>query len=142
MGEAMYLVLNYIYLKKTIQDTELVTTEEREIKKSPQKGKIRYLCKKCKTLITWSTYKINVKDKFIHVCANPHGIIFEIGCFSYAQNYVPVDSPTLEFTWFPGYAWQIILCANCLTHLGWLYLSDKDHFWGLILKNLIEDKRL
>lgn len=24
-----------------------------------------------------------------------------------------------EFTWFPGYAWTIALCAACKAHVGW-----------------------
>lgn len=135
----MYHLLHLKYFRETIQDTELKATEKTKTKKTIKKGKIRYLCKFCKTHITSSNHRIIVKGKSVHVCANPHGIIFEVACFSYAKNYIPIDRPTLEFTWFPGYAWQIILCANCLSHLGWLYISEKDHFLGLILTNLLED---
>jgi hypothetical protein len=26
-----------------------------------------------------------------------------------------------EYSWFPGYAWTIALCAACAVHLGWRY---------------------
>ncbi len=108
-------------------------------KKKKKTREIYYLCKFCKTKITSSRYKIKVNGKFKHLCANPHGILFEIGCFSHGTNYVPASKPTEEFTWFKGYAWQIIVCINCLNHLGWIYTLGDSSFLGLILTNLVEE---
>ena len=97
------------------------------------------LCKICGNKITNYKYVIEVKGKYKHICVNPHGILFEIGCFSKVFNCHGTGVSTYEFTWFPGFAWRILLCNSCLTHLGWEY-SGKDMgvFYGLILQNLIE----
>jgi hypothetical protein len=39
-----------------------------------------------------------------------------------------------------GYSWQIQLCRNCYTQLGWKYMSQDDSFYGLIFKMLREEK--
>ena len=128
-----------ILFKKSLSpDIELIIKEQTE--KIEQKKDIYYLCKFCKTKITSARYKIKINGKFKHVCANPHGLIFEVGCFSDGKNFIPTGEPTKEFTWFPGYAWQIVVCATCLNHLGWLYTSSESSFLGLILTNLIEEK--
>lgn len=43
---------------------------------------------------------------------------------------------TRAYTWFPGYAWRLALCAKCGLHLGWHYRSSGDDFFGLILNRL------
>jgi len=128
------------YLKKdhTIQDIEHLA--EIKDKKYFQRQDIHYLCKFCKARITSWKFKIKVHGEFKHICVNPNGIVFEVGCFSEASNCIPIDNPTKEFTWFPGYAWQVILCSTCLNHLGWLYTSNNSYFVGLILTNLIEEQ--
>ncbi len=100
-----------------------------------------YVCKFCKTKITAPIFEIAVQEKHIHLCANPHGILFEVACFSKAWNYLPVGTPTLEFTWFPGYRWQIILCSSCLAHLGWEYSSPVQTFVGLIRPRLLKEEK-
>ena len=74
-----------------------------------------------------------------HTFANPHGIIFEIGCFKQASGCAAVGPPSAEFTWFAGYRWQPGLCVACLIHLGWVFsAAGGDGFHGLILERLIE----
>jgi hypothetical protein len=39
-----------------------------------------------------------------------------------AASVVTLDGePSLEDTWFPDYAWTIIHCARCHSHVGWKY---------------------
>ncbi|GAB6888762.1 hypothetical protein JCM13304A_22610 [Desulfothermus okinawensis JCM 13304] len=131
-------ILQHILLKKgTSTKLDIVIKEQNQ--KLQQKSEVHYLCKFCKTKITSAKYKIKVNGKFRHVCANPHGYLFELGCFSNGKNFVPAGNPSKEFTWFPGYAWQVILCATCFAHLGWLYTTSTNSFLGLILTNLIEE---
>lgn len=32
-----------------------------------------------------------------------------------------------EFSWFPGYNWRYVHCAQCSNHLGWKYYSSKSN---------------
>lgn len=48
---------------------------------------------------------------------------------------MPQGEASAEFTWFPGYQWQIVLCTVCRSHLGWLFSADQA-FFGLIANRL------
>jgi hypothetical protein len=96
------------------------------------------LCAVCRRAITRLNARISKNGKHIHVFFNPHGIVFEIGCFSSAFGCAHVGRATTEFTWFPGYAWRIAVCAGCSAHLGWHYQGEGGGFYGLILANLVE----
>lgn len=46
--------------------------------------------------------------------------------------------PCTQFSWFPGYAWQIAACSQCHGHLGWKFTVAPDEqnlvpkkFYGL-----------
>ncbi len=52
---------------------------------------------------------------------NPAGLAFEIVRVVAARNVAIASRPTLEATWFAGYAWSIIVCTGCGTHVGWRY---------------------
>jgi len=71
-----------------------------------------------------------------HRCTNPHNITYHIGCFREATGCAVSGEATTEYTWFPGYAWRIALCANCHAHLGWRFQSRDDYFHGLIMARL------
>lgn len=53
-----------------------------------------------------------------------------------------VDRPSSDFSWFPGYAWQIAVCSTCSSHIGWKFhalnknLKPKS-FFGLSCKSLV-----
>lgn len=55
------------------------------------------------------------------------GFIHETHTITHALPDVIVVSGRLstEFSWFPGYAWRFVHCAQCSNHLGWKYYSDK-----------------
>lgn len=97
------------------------------------------LCAVCRRAITRVEARTAMNGKHAHVFFNPQGIVFEIGCFSSAFGCAHVGQATLEFTWFPGYAWRIAICAGCSAHLGWHYQGGSGQgFYGLILANLVE----
>jgi len=100
----------------------------------------KILCKFCQHPITSSKKKIEVNGQHQHIFSNPIGITYEIGCFSSANGCINRGTPTLEYTWFTGFAWRFALCSNCYTHLGWFYQSDNDSFYGLILEFLEEPR--
>ena len=129
-----YALLQYGDSAKVEQNTEQDTQLENDDKKW------NLLCRQCLQRITSLEARTVVKGQHRHVFFNPHGIVFEIGCFYSACGYVLVGPVTKEFSWFEGYAWQIVICSNCQTHLGWRFVSGEGGFYGLILQNLVSEE--
>ena len=97
------------------------------------------LCRQCRQAITRPVERITVEGSHQHTFANPHGIVFEIGCFKTAQGCGYAGPPSTEFTWFSGYAWRVSFCTLCMTHLGWIFIAESgDSFHGFILDHLIQ----
>ncbi|PTN32759.1 hypothetical protein C6366_15965 [Desulfonatronum sp. SC1] len=97
-------------------------------------------CRACGSTITSKEQRIMINGRHDHVFFNPHGHVFEIGCFARAPGALPASSPSTEFSWFPGLAWQVAACAACGAHLGWRFQGGRDSgFFGLILDRLIEE---
>ena len=95
------------------------------------------VCAFCNYPITDPSKQIIIHHTFRHIFANPHGYVFEIGCFSDAMGCRPVSNPSTDFSWFMGYSWQTCICSQCSTHIGWYFSSKSNHFWGLILEKLV-----
>ena len=101
------------------------------------------LCRQCHQVLTRPSERISIQGAHRHAFANPHGIVFQIGCFRSVQGCGYVGPATPEWSWFKGYSWRILVCRMCLTHLGWLYTSAGDEsFNGLILDRIIESKEV
>ena len=117
---------------------ETTTVEEEAADQSPEEE--RYiLCRQCHQAITRETERIAIQGSHRHTFANPHGIVFEIGCFKNVISCGYAGEATDEFSWFAGYSWRVCFCTMCLTHLGWIFSSKGgDIFHGLILDRLIE----
>jgi len=95
------------------------------------------LCAACRAPITTLRDRINVNEQHEHLFANPHGYIYQIGCFAAAPGCALIGEETAFFSWFAGYAWQIALCRQCAAMLGWGFRSQESRFFGLILEKLI-----
>ncbi len=93
-------------------------------------------CVNCRHPITSTRERVARGGRHAHRFVNPHGIPFEIGCFGDAAGCVPLGAITETYTWFPGYAWCVAMCAACGAHLGWRFQSNQDRFFGLILNQL------
>lgn len=94
-------------------------------------------CRQCLKIITSPSDRTTMQGSHRHTFANPQGCVFQIGCFRAAGGCGHAGKATDEFTWFPGFKWQIALCAGCLIHLGWHYVSPGgESFHGLILDRL------
>ena len=118
------------------------TSPDTEVEEELDQGLkgVNYLCKFCRRKITTSSERIAVNGQHVHICANPYGLLFEVGCFARAAGCQSTGIPTTEFTWFPGYAWSLALCAGCSNHLGWCYVGQPpSQFYGLILSHLLEE---
>jgi hypothetical protein len=97
------------------------------------------LCRDCRHPISRPADRISIQGRYRHTFANPHGIVYEIGCFRNAPGCGVIGPASDEFTWFAGHHWQVCVCAACLVHLGWRFASTGGGtFYGLILDRLIE----
>ncbi len=116
---------------------ESVVEDETEEKATETKQLI--LCRQCLQVITSASERIEMQGSHKHTFANPHGLVYEIGCFRSVTGCGYAGPPAAEFSWFPGYSWRVSVCSGCLTHLGWLFISQgSESFSGLILDRLIE----
>ena len=94
-----------------------------------------YWCAACTTRVAAEDAAIEVSGAHRHRFVNPAGVEFEVGCFGDAACRSDGE-PTLEHTWFPGFAWSYALCVNCRAHLGWRYEGPAPPFFALILARL------
>jgi len=102
------------------------------------------LCAKCRRRITWDAARVEIGGHHQHTRVNPHGHRFTFGCFSRVEGCVLLSAPSNEWSWFPGYLWQIENCEACGRHLGWCFRAADaalPGFHGLILERLVEGAR-
>ncbi|KAG4079563.1 hypothetical protein HA402_012333 [Bradysia odoriphaga] len=98
-----------------------------------------FICKHCRSkLANFNTLFAMSKQGVQSSYCNPSGFIHETNTvYSTLHNAVYVTGrPTEEFSWFPGYSWQITSCSTCHNHLGWKFLAIKESvvpksFFGL-----------
>ncbi|MDA3788539.1 MAG: cereblon family protein [Desulfobacula sp.] len=122
----MYIFSKQASKAKPRQESQTVSLEDPVI-----------VCRNCNFHITRPSCQINMDGAFCHTFANPHGHVFEIGCFDSAPGCAPASPSSSEFSWFRGYDWKIGVCRDCETHLGWIFNSDQYRFFGLILEKLV-----
>ncbi len=101
-------------------------------------GSRALVCAHCHHRITSDGQRIEVGGDHEHFFVNPHGYDFRIGCFAEAPGVVSAGRTSDEFTWFPGFSWQLDCCAGCTRHIGWIFRSPRQIFHGLILDRLTE----
>ena len=89
------------------------------------------VCNRCRYPISTDAQRIDIAGSHSHTCTNPHGIVYNIGCFSAAPGCDEVGPAYSEFSWFSGYRWQVAICGNCQEHLGWHFHGEQS-FYGLI----------
>ena len=106
-------------------DRKAAVEEEREI-----------VCAACGHGITREKARTEIKGAHVHTFKNPSAIDYTIGCFREAHGASAFGERSTVWTWFPGYAWQVALCARCGAHLGWSFHGDGSVFWGLVLERL------
>lgn len=95
-------------------------------------------CAACGHPITSTDARVERAGSSGHTFVNPSGIVFRISCFAAAPGAAVVGPRSTEWTWFPGYAWQVQLCRGCHAHVGWRFSSADDRFSGLIDDRLVE----
>ncbi len=115
------------------EDRDNATAQSREEEPARER---RLVCRACGYAVAREADRITIDGSHTHTCTNPHGMTFDIGCFRDARGCKAVGPSTDDFTWFAGYAWTVAVCRNCDAHLGWLFRSVADRFYGLILDRL------
>jgi hypothetical protein len=99
------------------------------------------VCAACRHPVTSERQRISVNGGHEHHCVNPHGLLFHIGCFAAAPGCDTSGETTVDFTWFPGFAWTHALCGACRQHLGWHFVgAGNAAFFGLVLNRLVIDE--
>lgn len=93
-------------------------------------------CAVCDHRITERAYRSEMSGAHEHTFVNPGGIVHHLGCFVAAPGCVHIGSTEVAFSWFPGWSWQVAICARCHTHLGWIFRCAGEQFHGLILAAL------
>ena len=94
-------------------------------------------CSRCEYRLTSDQDRTTVNERHEHTFMNPHAFAYHIGCFGNAPGAAGYGAATTEFTWFPGYAWQLAHCRGCGVHLGWKFQADSHSFFGLVLDRLV-----
>jgi hypothetical protein len=89
-------------------------------------------CAACGQIVTDESARIARLGRHVHECTNPAGMVYRVACFASARGMSVATNPSREWSWFPGYAWQIELCDGCRVHLGWKYTRGDEVFFGLI----------
>lgn len=116
---------------KSFERSETRVTEE------PENEESWIVCRKCRQRLSRPSEGTIINGAHRHIFANPSGIVFEIACYRNVQGCSSAGPPSTEFTWFAGHSWQIIICAGCLTHLGWRFVSNHGgQFHGFIVDRI------
>ncbi len=98
-------------------------------------------CRCCDQHVTSRRHAFSFRaNGSIQVFPNPWGQMKKIWTVRSAHDLVIVGPPTVEFTWFDGFAWAVALCARCRNHLGWRYdavqAGRPPAFYGLLMEAL------
>jgi hypothetical protein len=98
----------------------------------------RLLCTACGHPATGVAEKTEIFGRHDHAFRYYNEVV-QLGCYRNADGCIGVDRISHGYSWFRGYAWQIQLCKNCSTQLGWKYMTDDDSFYGLVFDSLSEE---
>ena len=117
----------------------MLREREADRRSSPVSRDARALrCAACGHRITDGAQRIAMNGAHVHRFVNPSAVSYEIGCFATAPGCTYVGASEDAFSWFPGWAWQIAICASCRAHVGWIYRNAGGEFHGLITSALRE----
>ena len=94
------------------------------------------VCTGCGAPITDDALRIEVAGLHRHTCTNPGGHVYVVCCFATAEGVTVVSNESSEWSWFPGWRWQVEHCARCDVQLGWLYVRTDGRFHGFIESRL------
>ena len=112
-----------------------------EAEKEPSENDKFIVCRQCRQIITSPAERIEMEGAHRHTFANPHGIVYQIGCFKSVTGCGDVGPASDEWSWFKGFSWRVAVCGTWLLHVGWLFISKGGlRFYGLIVDRSVEIK--
>jgi hypothetical protein len=94
------------------------------------------VCYACGAEVTDEEAAIEVCGLHRHTTTNPAGHGFVIRCFVAARGVTVVTNPSSEWSWFPGWRWQIEHCETCDAHLGWKFVRADGSFHAFVDERL------
>jgi len=105
------------------------------------KNRRNYHCARCGRFITHSGAVIRLNGSENHSFINPSGILCNFITFEHCENVMVHRELYLEHSWFSGYGWRFLMCANCVLHLGWKYdavtrIARPSNFYGVLVDGL------
>ena len=95
-------------------------------------------CARCGNRITSADARLEVMGAHEHTADNPAGCRYTVGCWAAAEGVEIRSNPSAEWSWFPGYRWQVEHCARCGQQLGWRFVRHDSQFHGFIAGKLVE----
>jgi len=119
------------------RDTPKEAAPERESERAVDQERV-VRCRRCDGTVARSTDAIAVDGKHLHRFVNPSGVEFDVRCFGDARGCSPSGDASTFFSWFPGHAWRVVVCARCGVHLGWRFEGAGSVFHGLIVDRIVE----
>jgi len=98
-------------------------------------------CSMCSHVIGHTADRTEIHTQHTHLLTNPHGFVFNVGCFANALGCEISGTPEAADSWFMNYQWQVAGCAQCHNHLGWYFTQslERAFFYGLILDRIQQD---
>ena len=128
--------------EKSISDSTIESSVSDEMTPSKSCG---VYCAQCRQQITDTSSIFSLDGQSTHnAFANPAGHLRVVITFESLRNYTEDPYITRNFTWFPGYSWQVIYCQSCKSHLGWKYRSNTHRtskfFYGLLQAAIFVDE--
>jgi len=84
-----------------------------------------YACAACALRLAREDWVLEAETQGPLVFANPHGRFFELLLVTHVVGGAFDRHATGEFTWFPGYAWRVGVCAGCHAHIGWHFEATR-----------------
>jgi hypothetical protein len=123
--------------EKRLQTRKSLERSDTRVTEEPENEESWIVCRQCRQRLSRPSESTIVNGAHRHTFANPSGIVFEIACYRNVQGCALAGPASTEFTWFAGHSWQIIICAGCLTHLGWRFASNQGgQFHGFIVDRI------
>ncbi len=139
---------SYEETRSTIRRNSLTVVRDmlgyvRTEKDGDDKNRSTYNCVRCGAPIADSGALIRIDGAVEHSFVNPIGVVCNFRTFGRCTNVMAYQDLYLEHSWFSGYGWRYLLCAECSHHLGWRYDAVAKNrkprtFFGVLIDSVEE----